>query len=191
MEDERWPSLDVSRILAKRRCDMTQQNLPVDVVPHTKTGKGEGKAPSFLIPIFKMPVLLYRMHLGWLMGKRFMQLTHIGRRSGKVRRTILAVLKFDEKTREIYAISAWKGSDWYYNIQAAPAVQVETVFVHYVPDQRTLTPEEITMTFIEYRGKHPIFSRMVCRIPGWKWDSTYDEFHILARTLRGVAFRPK
>jgi len=27
----------------------------------------------------------------------------------------------------------WKGSDWYYNIQASPARQVETGFVRYVP----------------------------------------------------------
>ena len=32
--------------------------------------------------------------------------------------------------------------------------------------------------------------RMIARIPGWKIDSTYEEFLELARTLRGVAFRP-
>ena len=156
-----------------------------------RPGKAEGKAPSFMIPIFKLPVLLYRLRLGWLLGKRFMQITHVGRRSGKIHRTILAVLRFDENTKEIYAVSAWKGSDWYYNIQASPALQVETGLVRYVPVQRTLSPEEITTTFIEYRKQHPIFSRMICRIPGWKWDSTYDEFLELARTLRGVAFGPK
>lgn len=40
------------------------------------------KAPSFMIPIFKLPLVLYRLHLGWLLGTRFMQLTHVGRRSG-------------------------------------------------------------------------------------------------------------
>jgi len=93
--------------------------------------------PLVFNPIFKLPVFLYRLRLGWLLGKRFMQLTHIGRRSVKVRRTILAVLRFDDQTKEIYAVSAWKGSDWYYNIQATPAVRVETGFVHYVPEQRT------------------------------------------------------
>jgi deazaflavin-dependent oxidoreductase (nitroreductase family) len=170
---------------------MSQQEPPANALPQTKTGKEYEKAPSFLIPIFKLPVFLYRLHLGWLLGKRFMQITHVGRRSGKVRRTILAVLRFDDKTKEIYAVSAWKGSDWYYNIQASPALQVETGFINYVPVQRTLSPEEITTSFIEFRKAHPIFSRMICRIPSWKWDSTYEEFLELARTLRGVAFRPK
>jgi deazaflavin-dependent oxidoreductase (nitroreductase family) len=170
---------------------MSRQPSSTNPLPQIKPGKAEGKAPALMIPIFKLPVLLYRLHLGWLLGKRFMQITHVGRRSGKVRRTILAVLRFDAKTKEIYAVSAWKGSDWYYNIQAAPALQVEIGSVRYAPAQRTLSPEEITTAFMEYRQQHPIFSRMICRIPGWKWDSTYEEFLELARTLRGVAFRPK
>jgi deazaflavin-dependent oxidoreductase (nitroreductase family) len=170
---------------------MPQQNLSAHNLPQTKPGKESEKAPSFMIAIFKLPLLLYRLRLGWLLGKRFMQITHVGRHSGKVRRTILAVLRFDEQTNEIYAVSAWKGSDWYYNIQASPALQVESGSVRYVPLQRTLSPEEITTTFLDYRKQHPIFSRMICRIPGWKWDSTDEEFVELARTLRGVAFRPK
>lgn len=166
---------------------MTQQDA--STLPQTKPSKD--KAPSFLVPIFKLPVFLYRLRLGWLLGHRFMQITHVGRHSGKVRRTILAVLKFDDKTQEIYAVSAWKGSDWYHNIQASPALEVESGLVRYVPTQRTLSPEEITATFMEYCKAHPIFSRMVCRIPGWKWDSSYDEFLQLARTLHGVAFAPK
>ena len=170
---------------------MDQPNAPVKASMKIPPEKKSDKAPAFLIPIFKLPVYLYRLRLGWIMGKRFMQITHVGRRSGKVRRTVLAMLRFDEKTHEIYAVSAWKGSDWYYNIQASPALQVETGLIRYVPAQRILSPEEIATAFLEFRRKYPIFCRMVCRIPGWKWDSTYEEFLELARTLHGVAFTPK
>jgi len=141
--------------------------------------------------MFKLPLLLYRLRLGWLFGTRFMLLTHVGRHSGKVRRTILAVVRFDATTKAIYAVSAWKGSDWYANIHAVPALEVATAFVRYVPIQRTLSPQEITTTFLNYRTQHPIFCRMICRIPGWKWDSNYEEFLGLARTLHGVVFKPK
>ena len=170
---------------------MTKQNLSTKALAQITAEKKNDKAPSFMIPIFKLPVFLYRLKLGWLLGRRFMQITHVGRLSRKVRRTILAVLWFDEETREIFAVSAWKGSDWYYNIQASPALQVESGFDRYAPQQRTLSPEEITTAFMEYRRGHPIFSRIVCRIPGWKWDSSYEEFLALARTLHGVAFKPK
>lgn len=170
---------------------MSKQTTFVNTTAQTKPDKKNEKAPSFMIPIFKLPIFLYKLKLGWLLGMRFMQITHVGRHSGKVHRTILAVLRFDEKSKEIFAVSAWKGSDWYYNTQALPALQVESGFVRYVPEQRTLSPEEITTAFVEYRKQHPIFSRMICRIPGWKWDSSYEEFLELARTLRGVAFTPK
>jgi deazaflavin-dependent oxidoreductase (nitroreductase family) len=141
--------------------------------------------------MLKLPLLLYRAGLGWLLGHRFLLLTHVGRRSGKVRRTVLAVLSFDLKTREIKAISAWSASDWYKNILRLPALQVETGFTRYVPIHHSLSPEEIAALFEEFRRKHPIFSRIVCRIPGWKWDSSHEEFLELAKSLRGVAFEPK
>jgi deazaflavin-dependent oxidoreductase (nitroreductase family) len=147
--------------------------------------------PTFMIPLFKMPLILYRFGLGWMLGKRFMLLTHVGRRSGKVYRSVLAVLRFDKNTCEILAVSPWNGSNWYRNIQTTPALEVETGGVRYAPIQRTLSPEEIATLFIEFRHKHPIFSRMVARIPGWKINSSYEEFLVLARTLRGVAFQPK
>jgi deazaflavin-dependent oxidoreductase (nitroreductase family) len=170
---------------------MSTQGSSANQLPNIKGNPKNEKAPSFMIPIFKLPVFLYRSGLGWMRGKLFMQITHVGRHSGKIRRTILAVLRFDEKTQEMYAVSAWKGSDWYYNIQASPALEVEIGSLRYAPLQRTLTAEEITTAFMEYRKRHPIFSRIVCRIPGWKWDSSYEEFLALARTLHGVAFSPK
>ncbi len=149
-----------------------------------------------MIPFMKMPLILYRLNLGWLLGKRFMRLTHVGRKSGKVYHTVLAVLRFDEQTREIFAVSPWSESSWYRNIQVTPALEVETGDIRhgrirYTPVQRSLTTEEIAKAFIAFREQYPIFSRMVARIPGWKIDSTYEEFLELARTLRGVAFEPK
>lgn len=148
-------------------------------------------APAFMLPFMKMPLILYRLGLGRLLGRRFMRLTHTGRRSGKVYQTVLAVLHYDEQTREIFAVSPWSASQWYRNIQATPALEVETAGVRYAPTQRDLSPEEIAALFIEFRQAYPVFSRMVARIPGWKIDSTYGEFLALARTLRGVAFRPQ
>lgn len=147
-------------------------------------------APAFLLPIFKLPLVLYRLRLGWLFGHRFLLLTHTGRKSGKVRQTILAVLSYDAGSKEIKALSAWNASEWYKNIQAAPAIMVETGLTRYAPVQRNLSAEEIAQLFVNYCRDHPIFSRIVCRIPEWKWNSTYAEFLDLARTLRGVAFRP-
>jgi deazaflavin-dependent oxidoreductase (nitroreductase family) len=154
------------------------------------TNHENARPAAFMLPMLKLPLLLYRTGLGRLLGHRFMLLTHVGRRSGKVRQTVLAVLHFDLKTREIMTISAWSASDWYKNILALPALQVETGSTRYVPIHHSLSSEEIASLFEDYRSKHPIFSRIVCRVPGWKWDSSHEELLELAKTLRGVAFQP-
>ncbi len=149
------------------------------------------KPPRLMIPFMKLPLIGYRLGLGRMLGQRFMLLTHAGRKSGKTYRTVLAVLHFDERSRELWAVSPWNASNWYRNIQAAPALEVESAGVRYAPLQRSLSPEEIAAAFVEFRGRYPIFSRMVARIPGWKIDSTEAELLELARTLRGVAFQPR
>ncbi len=159
--------------------------------PQQGIGTGIARAPALMVPIFKLPIFLYRLGLGCLFGHRFMMLTHVGRRSGKTYRTILAVLRYDSPTKEIVAISAWTGSDWYKNIQAHPALEAETGLTRYAPQFRVLPPEEIAALFEEYRDKHPLFCRIVCQIPGWKWNSSYEEFLELARSIRGIAFQPR
>ena len=169
---------------------MSSQISPSKVISPAVVA-GDQKPPGFISRFFKLPLILYRAGLGWMLGKRFMLLTHIGRRSGQVYRSVLAVVGFDPKTREIRVVSPWNSSNWFRNIQSTPALEVQTAGVRYAPVQRFLSSEEIASLFIEFRREHPIFSRMVARIPGWKIDSTYDEFLELARTLRGVAFTPK
>ncbi|HMN62002.1 MAG TPA: nitroreductase family deazaflavin-dependent oxidoreductase, partial [Anaerolinea sp.] len=120
---------------------------------------GNQKPPAFLLPLMKMPLILYRLGLGWMLGKRFMLLTHVGRRSGKVYRTVLAVLKYDETTHEILAVSPWSASNWYRNIQATPALEVQTGSTRYAPVQRSLSPDEIASLFIEYRRQRPLHQR--------------------------------
>jgi deazaflavin-dependent oxidoreductase (nitroreductase family) len=170
---------------------MSSQISPSNLSSSAAPVTDDQNPPAFMIPFMKMPLILYRLGLGWMLGKRFMLLTHVGRRSGKIYRSVLAVLHFDEKTREILAVSPWSGSNWYRNIQATPALEVETGRTRYVPVQRNLSTEEIATLFIEYRRERPIFSRIVARIPGWKIDSSYDEFLELAQNLRGASFLPE
>jgi hypothetical protein len=56
---------------------------------------------------FKLPIALYRARLGWLLGHRFLLLTHRGRKSGKIHQTVLEVVRYDPATRESVALSAW------------------------------------------------------------------------------------
>ena len=136
------------------------------------------------------PRWLFRLHLGWLLGHRFLLLTHRGRRSGRVYQTMLEVVSFDPATRESVVLSGWgEHADWYRNLQAAPALAVETGGRRYVPAQRFLTPEEVYRAMQGYVRRNRWAAGTVHRLLGLRFDgSESDRAHMSA--LRGVAFRP-
>jgi deazaflavin-dependent oxidoreductase (nitroreductase family) len=71
----------------------------------------------------RSPLLLWRIGFGPVIGRVFLVLTHLGRKSGKVRRTALEYRIHDGR---IYVFSAWPRSDWFQNILAQPRVTVQT-----------------------------------------------------------------
>ncbi|MGZ6320715.1 MAG: nitroreductase family deazaflavin-dependent oxidoreductase, partial [Ktedonobacterales bacterium] len=83
---------------------------------------------------FNLPIALYRARLGWLLGHRFLLLTHRGRKTGMIRHTVLEVVHFDPATRESTVLSAYgERADWYHNLLVHPAVEVQTGWSLYVP----------------------------------------------------------
>ena len=138
------------------------------------------------------PRWFYRLGLGWLLGHRVMQLTHQGRRSGEVRHTILEVLHYDPRTREVLVVSGWEGkTDWYRNIQHAPALEVRIGRVRYRPVQEFLSPEETTQVILTLFQQHPREVRFAGPFLGIDLDA--PEPLLRARVeafFRGVRFSP-
>ena len=70
----------------------------------------------------RLPIWLYRVKLGWLLGDRFIMLTHTGRKSGLPRQTVIEVVKHDKESNTYYIVSGWgEKSDWYQNIRKTPS----------------------------------------------------------------------
>ena len=57
--------------------------------------------------VFRLPTYLYRYRFGWLLGHRFLLLTHRGRKTGRVHQTVLEVIAYDSATRESIVLSGW------------------------------------------------------------------------------------
>ena len=75
--------------------------------------------------LLRLPSLLYRANVGWLLGGRFVQLTVRGRRSGQPRRVVLEVLG-TPAPGELLVASAWgRRAQWFRNVMANPEVQVQ------------------------------------------------------------------
>src|SRR5918911_4987582 len=93
--------------------------------------------PSGILRLaFRLPIYLYRLNLGWLLGQRGLLLIHRGRRSGLLRETVLEVVRYTPATKESVVLSAWgERADWYRNIKASPAMEVWTGGERFVPEQ--------------------------------------------------------
>lgn len=143
--------------------------------------------------VFKAPRWLYGARLGWLLGNRFLLLSHLGRRSGQLRQTVLEVVRFDPSIPEWTVVSGYgTTSDWLRNVRASPAVRVDAGRSAFVPEQRFLGLEERRELLREYQRKHPRTARTIGpRLLGTTFDGSPESIDALARALPAIAFRPR
>jgi deazaflavin-dependent oxidoreductase (nitroreductase family) len=140
----------------------------------------------------KLPLVFYQLGLGWLLGTRFVQITHRGRKSGLLHRTVVEVLRYEPHTKEVIVVSGWGGkTDWYRNIQQEPAQEIRTGRIAYQPTQQLLTPEETATEVQSVFRRHPLEARLLGPILGI--DVTASEAiqtTQIEAALRGVRFYP-
>lgn len=141
---------------------------------------------------FRAPVWLYRLGLGWLLGGRFLELTHTGRKSGKRRHTVLEVVRYDPATG-VYIIAAGFGerSDWYRNILNDPHVEVRSGRRHVAATAVPLTPHEAGAVLVEYARAHRRAFRALVRFMGYRVDGTEADTHALGEYVPLLALRPE
>ena len=141
---------------------------------------------------FRLPIYLYRLDLGRLLGHRLLLLVHQGRKSGLPRETVLEVLHHDPATRESVVLSAWgEKADWYRNVGETSALEIRTGGERYVPQQRFLAPQENHAVIADFGRRHPLAFRVFARVFSYPLGGTEAARREVARSLRLVAFRPR
>ena len=146
--------------------------------------------------VFEFPAQLYQRRLGWLLGHRFLLLVHIGRKSGQMRRTVLEVIAYNAPRRESVVVSLYGDkADWYRNIQARPAVEIQTGRTRYAPVQYFLQPEENYRAFRRFLRRNPLYARLAlwtfARMLGLRYGTSAVALSTITGRMRMVAFRPK
>lgn len=151
-----------------------------------------GKKPAGITRlIFRARIHLYRLHLGWLFVHRFLLLLHQGRKTGRVRRTVLEVLRYDPAGEEsVVASAGGEKADWYRNIRSVEALEVHTAGKSYVPEQRFLNGDQAYSEILNYERRHPWALRLIARSLGSRFDGTERTRRSFAESVRMVAFRP-
>ena len=107
----------------------------------------------------RTPELVFRVGLGVVLGRRFCMLTHRGRSTGQVRRTVLEVVEESDDRRHVLVASGFGVSQWLRNIRAAPPLRFDVAGEHWVPTVRELDPEESAAALTRYQLSHPRAAR--------------------------------
>lgn len=141
--------------------------------------------------LFRLPVYLYRLRLGWLLGRRLLLLRHRGRRTGRTHSTVLEVIKYDPAGEESFVVSAWgKKTDWYRNIKANPPIDVETGWRRYVPVVDFLRPGDGYDVLTDYERRNPRAARFFIGLVGVEYDGSEEARRRLASVFPVLSFRP-
>jgi deazaflavin-dependent oxidoreductase (nitroreductase family) len=98
-------------------------------------------------------------------GRRFLMLTHIGRKSGNLRQAVLEVVHHDTKTDVYFIAAGWRGkADWFKNIQANPVVQIMAGTRTFQATAVVTQLAEASATFFTYASRYPLAFRELSRI---------------------------
>lgn len=143
--------------------------------------------------LFRAPIWMYKLHVGGLLGGRFMLLNHIGRKSGQPRQVVIEVVDHDEKTNTYYAASGYgKQSQWYKNILHTPDVTIQVGRKKMAVTAVPLTPEQSGQKMVDYAHEHPKAAKDLMRFCGYKVDGSDEDYFILAKEhIPFIAFEPR
>ena len=143
----------------------------------------------------RAPVYLYRWRFGWLLGKRFLLLNHIGRCSGRRHQTVLEIVEYRKADHEAIVMSGWgRDADWLRNIEARPGEIVIIGCDEFVASHRFLDEEEAIRALEKYERRNwfaaPVIRMVLSRLAGWKYHSSEDDRRQIVKQLPPIAFRP-
>ena len=78
------------------------------------------------VAFFRLPLKAYQHNAGPALGRTFVTFTHVGRKTGQPHQTVAMVLGDNTATGEAVICAGWgPHTDWYRNLQAHPAVNVQ------------------------------------------------------------------
>jgi len=151
------------------------------------------KKPTGLFKWFvQSPKWIFRAHLGFIFGSRFLLLEHTGRKSGRVYQTPLEVASRDQDHDE-YIVTSGTGTkaDWYRNIKVKPAVAIWLGSHRYAVTQRFLPTAEAVERMKVYEREHPKTAARLEEMMGVSHDNTDESWMAMMEQIPMIGFTPQ
>lgn len=113
-----------------------------------------GSPKGLLRLLVRLPVWLYRIGLGFVLGKRFLMIEHTGRKSGLTRRTVVEVVA--DHPDAVFVVAAWgRKAQWFQNVLANPEVRITIGRHKFDSVARVLEAGPAEDILAEYAEAHP------------------------------------
>ncbi|NDU71868.1 nitroreductase family deazaflavin-dependent oxidoreductase [Actinomadura sp. DSM 109109] len=140
--------------------------------------------------LWRLPIRLYRVGLGPLLGRRVMLLTHTGRKSGLPRQVVIEVVQHDE---DGYVAASGFGprADWYRNVMANPDVTLQIGGRRVEAAGTPIPAAEGAEIMARYAPRHPVAARRLSKIMGFAVDGGVEDYREVGRHIPFVRFTPR
>ena len=147
------------------------------------------KPSGFFKWVLHAPTWLFRAHLGFIMGERFLMIEHTGRRSGKQYRTVLEVAGRNRERNEwISASGTGPKADWFRNISAGGLNAVWIGTTRHQATPRFLDDPEAAEVMLGYEQDHPSAAAKLIESMGVSYDGTSEGRTAMMHKIPMVGF---
>ena len=140
--------------------------------------------------LFKMPILQYKLGMGWMIGRYVLLITTTGRKSGQPRHTPLEY-EYDKENDRYRVAAGWGGNtDWYKNLKKDPNVHVQVGRRKFDAIAEIASDEEVAQFMMNASKRHPRMDQTWNRWSDKPVDGTFESYVHAAKFFPSVWLKP-
>ena len=140
--------------------------------------------------LFKMPILQYKLGMGWMIGRYVLLLTTTGRKSGLPRYTPLEY-EYDKENDRYRIAAGWGGNtDWFKNLKANPKVYVQVGRRKFDTIAEIATDEEVAQYMMNVSKRHSRMDKTWNRWSDKPVDGSFESYVHAAKFFPSVWLKP-
>lgn len=151
--------------------------------------------PGWLRMLYRAPNRLYAAGLGRVLGRRFVQIHHVGRRSGRRFQAVVEVVRYDSATGEATVMAGYgHQADWYRNVLAAGRADLDFGRGPRPARFRSVEQDEAEQVLSDYLRRYrlvaPAMNAFLGWLAGWPFDAAPAAITRLCQQMPMLALRP-
>lgn len=141
---------------------------------------------------FRLPIWLYRLGLGGILGGRFLLINHVGRKSGQPRQAVVEVVRHDAATGTYIVCSGFgEHAQWFQNVMHTPDVTIQVGRRSLAVHAERLPVAAGGDEMVDYARRHPKSAAELAKFMGFTVDGSEAGYRAVGEQLPFVAFRPR